>query len=156
MQMAVTPEVMSETKPAPRRRRQGGFSILELLIVLAIMALLGTLVGPRLFSQFGRAQSGAAETQVRMLKSALDTMRLDIGRYPTTDEGLQLLVTAPNDPDIKARWHGPYLDTPVPLDPWNHPYLYSPEGKDLNPIALYSYGPDGKPGGDTVGMPPRN
>jgi general secretion pathway protein G len=151
------PGQVGSARCAPRRSRQGGFSIMELLIVLAIMALLGTLVGPRLFAQFDRAKSGAAETQVRMLKSALDTMRLDIGRYPSADEGLQILVNPPADPDVKARWHGPYLDTPtVPLDPWDKPYLYSPEGKDLNPFALYSYGPDGKPGGTVLGFPPKS
>jgi general secretion pathway protein G len=156
MQMAVIHEEAAVRKPTPRRNRQSGFSILELLIVLAIMALLGTLVGPRLFAQFGKGQTSAAETQVRMLKSALDTMRLDIGRYPTTEEGLQLLVNAPTDPDIKPRWHGPYIEEALPLDPWGKPYLYNTEGKDLNPFALYSYGPDGKPGGDIIGFPPRS
>ena len=140
----------------PRRRRQRGFSLLELLIVLAIMALLGALVGPKLFGSYDKAKIGAAETQVKMLKSALDTMRLDIGRYPTADEGLQLLINPPTDPDVKSRWHGPYLDSALPTDPWTKPYQYSPDGKDLNALALYSYGPDGKPGGDVIGFPPRD
>ena len=156
MQIALTRKDVTVEAVAPRRRRQHGFSLLELLIVLAIMALLGTLVGPKLFAQFDRSKIATATTQVKMLKSALDTMRLDIGRYPTADEGLQLLINPPTDPDIKARWHGPYLEDQVPNDPWTKPYLYSPEGKDLNAIALYSYGPDGKPGGDIIGMPPRN
>jgi general secretion pathway protein G len=82
-------------------------------------------------------------------------MRLDIGRYPTTEEGLQLLVTPPTDPAVKAKWHGPYLEQGVPLDPWSKPYLYSTEGKDTSPIALYSYGETGKPGGQIIGLPPR-
>jgi general secretion pathway protein G len=154
--MQTVPTRSEVPEAEPRRRRQQGFSLLELLIVLAIMALLGALVGPKLFGSYDKAKIGAAETQVKMLKSALDTMRLDIGRYPTADEGLQLLVNPPTDPDIKSRWHGPYLDSAVPSDPWTKPYQYNPDGKDLNPIALYSYGPDGKPGGDVIGFPPRN
>jgi general secretion pathway protein G len=141
---------------ARRRSRQRGFSLMELLIVLAIIGLLGALVGPSLMKNFGDSQVSVAEQQVRMLRSALDTMRLDIGRYPTDEEGLQLLVNPPADPDIKALWHGPYLETDLPTDPWHKPYLYSHEGKEPNPLALYSYGADGKPGGKIIGLPPRS
>jgi general secretion pathway protein G len=138
-----------------RKRRQRGFSLLELMVVLVIMGLLGALVGPRLFQTLDRAKANTAEQQTRMLRSALDTMRLDIGRYPTQDEGLALLINPPSDPDIKARWHGPYIEGAVPLDPWSKPYQYSPEGKDPYPLALYSYGVDGKPGGEVICLPPR-
>ena len=148
--------VSSADRAEQRKRRQRGFSLLELMVVLVIMGLLGALVGPQLFKQLGTAQSKTAEEQTRMLRSALDTMRLDIGRYPTQDEGLGLLVNPPNDPDIKPRWHGPYIEGSVPLDPWNKPYQYSPDGKDPYPMALYSYGPDGKPGGAVIGFPPRD
>lgn len=148
----VSPNDRAET----RRRRQRGFSLLELMVVLVIMGLLGALVGPKLFGQLASAQIKTANEQTHMLRNALDTMRLDIGRYPTQDEGLQLLVNPPSDPDIKARWHGPYVEGNVPLDPWNKPYQYSPDGKDPYPLALYSYGPDGKPGGEVVGFPPRD
>jgi len=156
MQIPLTPAEVSADRAASRRHRQRGFSLMELMVVLVIMGLLGALVGPQIWQRLGSAQVSTAKQQTLMLKSALDSMRLDIGRYPTTDEGLQLLITPPTDPDIKSRWHGPYLDAAVPLDPWNKPYMYSPEGKDLNPLALYSYGPDGKPGGDVIGFPPRN
>lgn len=138
-----------------RRRQQRGFSLLELMVVLVIMGLLGALVGPKLFGTLTSAQKKTAEQQTRMLRSALDTMRLDIGRYPTEDEGLALLVNPPSDPDIKPRWHGPYIEGTVPLDPWSKAYQYSPDGKDPYPLALYSYGPDGKPGGEVIGFPPR-
>jgi general secretion pathway protein G len=89
-----------------------------------------------------------------MLKTSLDTMRLDIGRYPTAEEGLDLLVRAPSEPSLRTRWHGPYLEGEVPLDPWGNPYQYSPTGRELNAITLYSYGPTGRPGGEAVGYLP--
>jgi general secretion pathway protein G len=143
---------------AARRNRAG----LILSMIAAIVVLLNAVnlaayyMAPRLFPSYVLAQQGAAEAQWRMLKSALDTMRLDIGRYPTAAEGLALLIGPPQDPETSARWHGPYLDGPIPNDPWGRPYIYSPDGKDGSPIALYSYGPSGKPGGTIIGYPPRD
>lgn len=128
-------------------RRQGGFTLLEMIVVLVIIGLIMGLVGPRLFSQADKAKVQTAQTQVKMLRGALLTMRLDISRLPTEQEGLSLLVDKPSDPALAARWHGPYLDDKVPLDPWGHPYQYSPEPSGMQPFTLYSFGADGKPGG---------
>ena len=136
------------------RRTDQGFTLLELLVVMAIIALLGALIGPRLFERLEDSKVVTAQTQVRMLKTALDTMRLDLGRYPTAEEGLELLVRAPTEPKLRLRWRGPYLEGEVPLDPWSNPYKYNPNGRDLNAISLYSYGPSGKPGGEMVGFLP--
>lgn len=129
------------------RRGAAGFTLLEMIVVLVIIGLIMGLVGPRLFSQADKAKVQSAETQVRMLKGALETMRLDIGRFPTEQEGLQLLVEEPGDARLAERWSGPYLDEAVPADPWGNPYEYSPTPAGGNALTLYSLGADGKAGG---------
>jgi general secretion pathway protein G len=89
-----------------------------------------------------------AETQIKMLKGTLETLRLDIGRFPTEAEGLAMMVSQPTDEKLRARWRGPYLDGDVPLDPWGAPYQYAIPGANNQPIALYSLGADGKRGGE--------
>lgn len=129
-------------------RRNAGFSLLEMLVVLVIIGLVASLVGPRLFSRVDSSKVQVAETQVRMLRSAVETYRLEVGQLPTVEQGLDVLYTRPNDERAAARWRGPYLDEPVPLDPWDNPYQYSVPGADGRPFALYSYGADGVRGGE--------
>jgi general secretion pathway protein G len=121
-----------------------------MLVVLAIIGLLASLVGPRLFSKVDTSKVQTATTQVKMLKGALETLRLDIGRFPTQSEGLAALNAMPASDDVRAKWKGPYLDEPVPPDPWGNPYQYVVPGGTNKPFALYSYGADGKPGGEGI------
>lgn len=119
-----------------------------MLIVLAIVGLLVGLVGPRLLDRLDTSKVTTTETQIRMLRTALDTLRLDIGRYPTTQEGLAMLTTPPTDPDLQARWRGPYLEGALPGDAWGHAFNYAYYGTGNPPFALYSYGAEGKPSTD--------
>jgi len=115
------------------------------LIVLTIIALIATLVGPRLMSQLDRSKSTAARVQIKALGSALETMRLDLGRYPTQAEGLGLLVTS--SPDAGEVWSGPYLEGDLPKDPWGKDYIYAPPADaDARP-RIGTFGADGKEGG---------
>ncbi len=122
-----------------------GFSLIELLVVLVIMGLLAGLVGPRLFNKVDTSKVSTAETQIKMLKAALQSYRLDVGRYPTTEEGLRALL---RKPEGNRFWAGPYLDDELPLDPWNVPYNYQSGVDNLQGFALYSYGADNKQGGE--------
>jgi general secretion pathway protein G len=123
-----------------------GFTLLEMLVVLVIIGLLVGLVGPRLFTKVDSAKVQTAVAQIKLLRGAVETMRLDINVYPSEEQGLRLLTTAPADAALAARWKGPYLDAAVPLDPWGNPYVYKPSTGN-KPFTLASYGADGKPGG---------
>ena len=125
-----------------------GFTLIEMLVVLVLIGLLAGLVGPKLFGKVDSSKVQTAQTQVKMLKGALDSMRLDIGRYPTTAEGLALLSAPPQDEKIRTRWHGPYLDGDLPQDPWSSAYQYALPGAAGQPFALYSLGADGVSGGE--------
>jgi len=119
-----------------------------MLVVLVIIGLLAGLVGPRLFSKVDQSKITTASTQVKLLRGAIENVRLDVGRYPTAEEGLALLSKPPADPALASRWRGPYLEDAVPLDPWNNPYQYSLPGQEGHGFALYSLGADGQRGGD--------
>lgn len=127
-----------------------GFTLLEMLVVLVIVGLLASLVGPKLFNKVDSSKVQTAQTQAKMLKGALETFRLDVGRYPTAAENLVALSTPPQEERARAAWKGPYLDGEVPLDPWGTPYQYSIPGGNNMPFALYSLGADGKRGGEGI------
>lgn len=136
-----------------------GFTLIEMLVVLVIIGMLAGLVGPKLFGRVDSSKVQTAGAQIKMFKGALETFRLDVGRFPTQAEGLLALVQAPTEERARAHWRGPYLDGEVPLDPWSNPYLYSLPGANGQPYALYSLGGDGKRGGegtdaDVGGLPP--
>ena len=142
--------------PAGKKRRAGsretGYSMMEILIVLAIMAVIASLVGPSLFNQLDKSKITAAKTQIKTLESSLTTLRLEIGRFPTEAEGLSMLVAPPSDPATRDVWRGPYLDDEIPLDPWGNAYRYAIppstfEGMSVKPV-IYSLGQDNKPGGE--------
>ncbi len=136
-----------------------GFSLLEVLIVLSIMGLLITLVGPRLISQLDRSKTTAAQTQIKTIDTALKTMRIDLGRYPTEQEGLGILVSPPQELG-GGEWIGPYLDGELPVDPWGRAYIYEPPATFTGSPRIGSLGADGQPGGEGpaqdvfVGPPP--
>lgn len=127
-----------------KRQHASGFTLIELLIVMIILGLIASLVGPRMFGRVSSAKTGTARTQIELLGSALDSYRLDNGAYPTTTQGLNALREPVQG--LKT-WRGPYLPKPVPLDPWDRPYLYRSPG-DHGDYDLYSYGLDGQPGGE--------
>jgi general secretion pathway protein G len=128
------------------RTRQSGFTLIEIMVVLVIIGLLMGIVGPRLIRQQEKAQVKVAHIQIETLGTSLDTFRLDVGRYPSTQEGLAALIQRPFGLD---RWDGPYLKKgTVPKDPWDRPYYYRSPGEGGRPYDLFSYGADGSPGGD--------
>ena len=123
--------------------RGRGFTLLELLVVVAIIGLLVGYVAPRYFSQVGKSEVAATKAQMDSFEKALDQYRLDTGKYPTTELGLNALITRPTN---EPKWNGPYLKMAVPLDPWGHAYQYkSPSEK--GDFEIVSYGKDGQPGG---------
>ncbi|MBV8272083.1 MAG: type II secretion system major pseudopilin GspG [Cupriavidus sp.] len=132
---------------APHRHplRTHGFTLLELLVVLLIIAMLAGYVGPKLFGELDRAKVKTAQGQIKAIGDALDRYRLDVGAYPSTEQGLGALLE--NPADAGARWHGPYLTREIPADPWGRRYHYTRPGSAGKDFDLMSYGADGKPGG---------
>ena len=120
-----------------------GFSLIELLIVMVILGLLASLVGPKMFGKLGMAKQKTAKTQIEMLLTALDGYRLDVGAYPSGSDGLESLMRNPGNDN----WNGPYLAKSVPNDPWGNAYHYEFPGQH-GEVDIFSYGADGQPGGD--------
>ncbi len=128
----------------PVRRVSGGFTLLELLVVIVIIGLLAGYVGPKYFGQIGKSEAKVAKAQIDAFEKALDAYRLDVGKYPTTEQGLAALVIRPaNEP----KWQGPYLRKDVPPDPWGKPYAYKAPGARAD-YDIVSLGKDGQPGGE--------
>lgn len=121
-----------------------GFTLIEMIVVMVMIALLAALVGPRLFSKVGKGKQSAAKVQIELLGQTLDHFRLDVGRYPTTQEGLNALSVNPG----VEHWDGPYLKKSLPNDPWGKPYYYLFPGAH-GEYDLFSYGRDGAPGGES-------
>ncbi|WP_022853722.1 type II secretion system major pseudopilin GspG [Thermodesulfatator atlanticus] len=131
-----------------KTKERRAFTLLELLVVLIILGLLAALVGPRIVGKVGKAKSEIAKSQIALLESALDQYRLDMGRYPTTEEGLKALVEPPANEEEKDKWQGPYLKKrKVPNDPWGRPYHYRSPGEHGD-YDLWTYGADNQPGGE--------
>lgn len=128
------------------RNHTKGFTLIELLLVMVIIGLLAALVGPRFFGQEKKARQRAAMGQIALFEAALDNYRLDVGRYPTTEQGLQALR---EKPDEVEKWDGPYLKKAVPADPWGNPFAYE-SPSEHGDYAIISYGADGSPGGEDV------
>ena len=153
-QSAARRAAISERAPARvrralrRRMRQRGFNLIELMVVLVILGLLAGLVGPRLLTNVETSKVRTADTQVKMLRGALLTYRLDVGRFPSTSEGLAALMAAPAE--ASDYWNGPYLDDQLPLDPWRTPYRYEFPADNLQGYALYSLGADAERGGEGI------
>lgn len=123
--------------------RSGGFTLLELLVVLVILGLLAGYVAPKYFAQVGKSEVKTARAQIEGLEKALDQYRIDTGHYPSSEQGLAALNTKPAD---EARWDGPYLKKALPNDPWGKPYQYRMPGEH-GEVDIFSFGGDGQPGG---------
>lgn len=127
------------------RRQAAGFTLLELLVVVVIIGVLVAYVAPRYFQQIGKSERTAALGQIDALRKAIDAYWLDNGHFPLPEQGLDALMVKPGD---APKWNGPYLQARVPADPWGNAYVYRVPGSAGGDYDLYSYGKDGRPGGD--------
>ncbi len=127
--------------------RSRGFTLIEIMVVVVILAVLGALVVPKIIENVDKARVTRAKSDIQAIETALDLYRLDNFKYPTTEQGLQALVSQPADPTITNYRNGGYLKQ-LPLDPWNRLYLYQSPGADGREYEIVSYGRDGQPGGE--------
>jgi general secretion pathway protein G len=125
------------------KKIQFGFTLLELLVVMVIIGLLASYVGPKYFAQLGKSETKAAKAQIESLAKALDTYRLDVGHYPNSEQGLAALNSAPSG---EPKWQGPYLAKNLPIDPWGKPYFYKMPGEHGD-FDVWTLGSDGTSGG---------
>jgi general secretion pathway protein G len=124
--------------------RHGGFTLLELLVVMVIIGLLAGYVAPKFFSQVDKSEVKTAQAQIVSFDKAIAQFRLDTGHFPKTEQGLASLFAKPGN---EPKWDGPYLDKQIPLDPWGNPYQYKYPGEHRD-YDLWSHGKDGRPGGE--------
>jgi len=127
-----------------KKMRNRGFTLIEIILVVVIMSLIAAIVVPRFFGKVERSKSRIAKTQIIMLENAVKLFKLDTGRFPSTAEGLQALMTNPGD---TPRWDGPYLEKGLPRDPWGRLFLYRHPGEHYV-FEIFSLGADGEPGGE--------
>lgn len=125
-------------------RDEKGFTLIELMVVIVILGLLAALVAPKMFGRIGESKQKAAKAQIELFGTAIDSFRLDVGKYPATSEGLQALRAKPSGLE---NWNGPYLPKEIPLDPWGHAYNYRSPGEHGD-YDLYSFGADNAAGGE--------
>jgi general secretion pathway protein G len=131
-------------------KREKGFTLIEIMVVVIILGLLAGLVLPRILGQEEKARVESAKVQIRALEGALDALKLDIGFYPSTDQGLDALIKKPETGRIPSRWReGGYLKPArIPKDPWGKDYVYISPGSEGREYEIISYGADGEPGGE--------
>ena len=129
-----------------KRIRRTGFTLIELLLVMVILSVLASIVVPKFTRRSEQARIVAANTSIANIEVAFEVFEVDTGRYPTTEEGLQALISAP---PLLPDWRGPYIKRGVPKDPWGNEYIYKCPGEhNTNSYDIYSYGPDRQEGGD--------
>jgi len=129
-------------------KRKGAFSLIELMVVMAILAILAVTIGPNVVGKSDKAKQTKAQADIAIIEGLLDQFYLDMGRYPTTEEGLRVLYNPPEEDE--DRWNGPYPKKPIGRDPWGNPYVYdSPALRTSLPYELVSMGKDGREGGES-------
>ena len=131
-----------------RKKAESGFTLLEVIIALILVALAAALVGPEVMKYFEEGKVKAAKAQIELFETSLKNYRLDVGHYPTTTEGLKALYERPAGPDGQ-KWNGPYIDDKIPKDPWQNEYQYiNPGIKNPHKVDIWSFGADGREGGE--------
>jgi general secretion pathway protein G len=136
---------MRQNRLDSHRKRRAGITLIEMLVVVTIIALFAALVAPRMLRRADVARTAAARAQINSFMTALGAYKLDTGTFPTTEQGLEALRTAPQGVN---QWSGPYLPADIPNDPWGRPYLYKYPGDHGDEPDVISYGRDGQPGGE--------